>query len=193
LDSSFLRALRGGDAEAFTAFVRAYAPRVRRLAMHHFRSPFEQEDAVQEVFLLLHRQKTAIDPLRPDDVPGFVLTLARRRIYDLLRSKGREPAKEELSDEAWVSDGSAPFEQAANTELAELLARFEEKLSPKHRDYFRKVFVEGKDFDEARDLLGLKALRARYLKAVLLEKLRHHGPLLEYLGKRDGNPNRERS
>lgn len=151
--------------------------------MHHFRSPFEQEDAVQEVFLLLHRQKTAIDPTRPDELPGFVLTLARRRIYDLLRSKGREPAREELTDEAWVSEANAPFEAAANAELTQLLARFEEKLSPKHREFFRKVFVEGKDFDEAKDLLGLKALRARYLKAVLLERLRHHGPLLEYLGR----------
>ena len=61
-DASFLRMVRQGDAEAFAALVRVFTPRIRRMAMQYFRSPFDQEEAVQEVFLLLHRQREAIDP-----------------------------------------------------------------------------------------------------------------------------------
>lgn len=183
-DASFLRLVRQGDAEAFAALVRVFGPRVRRMAMHYFRSPFDQEEAVQEVFLLLHRQREAIDPVRSVQLAGFILTLARRRMLDLLRSRRKEAPAEELKDDALADDSQAPLQQAAEAELVELLKRFEEKLNPKYRSYFRAVFVEGRDFDEAREALGLSRLRARYLKLVLLRALRRHLPLLEYLGKR---------
>jgi RNA polymerase sigma factor (sigma-70 family) len=184
MDAALLRMVRGGDAKAFEAVVRAFAPRVRRMAMHYFRSPFDQEDATQEVFLLLHRQRESVDPLRAAEFPGFVLTLARRRMVDLLRARGHQPPPEPLEDEHWVDDAEAPAQRAADAQLAELIQRFESKLKPAYRAFFRAVFVEGKDFDEARGALGLGQLRARYLKMVLLRALRRHAPLLEYLGKR---------
>jgi len=183
-DASFLRRLRDGDAEAFAAVVRALVPQVRRMAMHYFRSPFDQEEAIQEAFLLLHRQKEAIDPLRAHELSGFVLTLARRRMLDLLRARGQQPAAEEVRDEHWVDETEAPFARAAESELVLLLERFEQRLKPAYRPFFRAVFVEGRDVDEARDALGLKRLRARYLKMVLLRALRRHQPLQDYLGKR---------
>ncbi len=183
-DASFLRLVRQGDAEAFAVLVRVFGPRVRRMAMHYFRSPFDQEEAVQEVFLLLHRQREAIDPLRSAELAGFILTLGRRRMVDLLRARRTEPIAQELQDDAWTDETEAPLQQAADAELRELMSRFEEKLKPQYRAYFRTVFIEGKDFDEARDVLGLARLRARYLKLMVLRALRRHPPLLEYLGKR---------
>ena len=180
-DASFLRMVRQGDAEAFSTLVRAFGPRIRRMAMHYFRSPFDQEEAVQEVFLLLHRQREAIDPLRGSELPGFLLTLARRRMVDLLRARRTEASGDELQDEDWIDDTQAPLQQAADAELLEVLKRFEEKLKPAWRAFFRTVFVDGKDFDEARDVLGLARLRARYLKLVILRALRRHPPLLDYL------------
>lgn len=184
LDTDFLRRLRQGEAEAFGGLVRAFAPRVRRMAIHYFRSPFDQEEAVQEVFLLLHRQREAIDPLRAAELSAFVSTLARRRMFDLLRTKQKEAPSEELSDEAWADDSEEPLRRVQDAELVELLKRFEEKLKPAYRSYFRAVFVEGKEFDEARAALALSRLRSRYLKMVLLTALRRHPPLLDYLGKR---------
>ena len=184
-DASFLRLVRQGDAEAFAKLVRVFGPRIRRIAMQYFRkSPFDQEEAVQEVFLLLHRQREAIDPLRSAELPGFVLTLARRRMVDLLRARRIEPPAVELQDDAWADETEAPLQQAADAELLVLMRRFEEKLKPAYRAYFRAVFIEGKEFDEARDVLGLARLRARYLKLMVLRALRRHPPLLQYLGKR---------
>jgi len=42
-----LRRVMAGDAVAFAELVRAYGPKLRRMAMGFFHSPFEQEEAVQ--------------------------------------------------------------------------------------------------------------------------------------------------
>jgi RNA polymerase sigma-70 factor (ECF subfamily) len=183
-DAAFLRSLRSGDPETFATVVRLHVQRLRRMAMHYFRSPFDQEEAVQEAFLLLYRQREAVDPLRAEELSGFILTLARRRMLDLLRARGKAAPPEELRDEHWVDESAAPFQTAVDAQLTALLEQFAQRLKPSYRPFFQAVFVEGKDFDQARDALGLARLRARYLKMVLLRSLRRHGPLQEYLGKR---------
>lgn len=154
------------------------------MAMTYFASPFEQEDAIQEAFALLFRRREAIDPMRADSVASFILTLARRRMIDLLRARKVEPLPEELGEEELVDEEPDPTQRVADRELTELFERFERRLKPAHRAFFHAVFVEGRDFDEARAALGLGALRAKYLKSVLLRRLRQHRPLLEHLGLR---------
>ncbi len=180
LDTSFVRALRQRDAAAFEALVRAFLPRVRRMAMQFFRSPFEQEDAVQEVFTHLFAHLDAIDPLRAESVPGWVTTSARNRLLDLARQR-RPGEAVEVTDDVAVDDGPSGPERVVSGELRAVLARFEERLKPAYRPYFRAVFLEGQDWDDARVALGLSKLRTKYLKAVLLKLLQRHGPLLELL------------
>lgn len=185
LDTSFVRALRQRDAAAFEALVRAFLPRVRRMAMQYFRSPFEQEDAVQEVFTHLYGHLDAVDPLRAESVPGWVVTSARNRLLDLARQK-RPGETVEVAEDVAVDEGPSGPERVVNAELQEVLARFEERLKPAYRPYFRAVFVEGRDWEEARVALGLSKLRTKYLKSVLLKLLQRHGPLLEILGRGRG-------
>lgn len=179
-----IRALRAGERQAFQEVVHMYAPRVRRIAMRYLPSPFDQEEAVQEVFLLLYRRREQIDPVQAHALPGFILTVARRRIIDLARSRGARPEQalgDEVLDEL-PSDSDAS-ERAHDAELAAILEAFAGRLKPAYRPYFHAVFVEGRDFEEAREHLGLGRLRARYLKRVLLGRLRRHLPLLEHLGR----------
>jgi RNA polymerase sigma-70 factor (ECF subfamily) len=183
LDTSYVRALRQRDAAAFEALVRAFQPRVRRMAMQYFQSPFEQEDAVQEAFTHLYAHLEAVDPLRVESLPGWVVTTARNRMLDLARQK-RPTVSIEVTDEVLGEEDAKGPERVVNAELQGVLTRFEEKLKPAYRAYFRAVFVEGRDWDEARVALGLSRLRTKYLKSVLLKLLQRHGPLLEVLGRR---------
>lgn len=150
--------------------------------MQYFRSPFEQEDAVQEVFTHLYSHLDSVDPLRAETLPGWVVTSARNKMLDLTRQKRPEPHVELTEFDGGEEDALGP-ELVASEELKTVLARFEEKLSPKHQAYFHAVFVDGRDWDEARESLGLGRLRTKYLKSVLLKRLQKHGPLLELLGK----------
>ncbi len=150
--------------------------------MQYFRSPFEQEDAVQEVFAHLYVHLDAVDPLRVESLPGWVVTSARNKLLDLARQRRPEVHIEVNERVGGEEDAKGP-ELVASGELKTVLARFEEKLSAKHRSYFHAVFVEGRDWEEARGALGLSRLRAKYLKSVLIKRLQKHPPLLELLGK----------
>lgn len=183
LDPDFVRALRQGDRAAFEALVRAFVPRVRRMAMQCFSSPFEQEDAVQEAFTHIFTRLGSVDPLRAEALPGWVVTTAKHRMLDLARQR-RPGADVEVTEDLVTEEPRGP-RAVADRQLAEVLARFEAKLKPRYQAYYRAVFVEGRDWDDARDALGLSRLRARYLKAVLLKLLQRHGPLLELLGRKE--------
>ena len=185
-DAAFVRRLRAGERGAFEALVRAFGPKVRRVAMTFFASPFEQEDATQEVFLLLYRQREAIDPLRAEKLSSFIGTVARRKMIDLLRSRGAAPPADELREDDWRDETQAPLQHAQDQELTALLEIFESKLKPSYRSFFHAVFIEGRDFDQACEELKLGRLRARYLKRVLLTRLRNHPPLAAYLGRARG-------
>lgn len=154
------------------------------MAMRYFHSAFEQEDAVQEAFVHVFQGLDAVDPTRADTLEGWVLTSARRRMLDLLRRGG--PALGALEDvpEVDLSEPPSAPGMVADQELKTLLERFEEKLKPAWRPAYRAVFVEGKEWEEARVSLGLSSLRARYLKSVLHRALRRHQPLLEHLERR---------
>ncbi len=182
LDTTFVRALRQRDAAAFEALVRAFFPRVRRMAMQYFQSPFEQEDAVQEAFTHLYAHLDSVDPLRVESLPGWVVTTARNRILDLARQK-RPTASLEVTEEVAGEEEGKGFEILVSGELREVMTRFEEKLKPAYRPYFRAVFLEGRDWEDARVSLGLSRLRTKYLKSVLIKLLQRHGPLLEVLGR----------
>lgn len=154
--------------------------------MQYFQSPFEQEDAVQEAFTHLYTHLDAVDPLRAESLPGWVVTTARNRILDLARQKRPTAAAVavELTDELVGEEEGKGLEVVVSGELREVLTRFEEKLKPAYRSYFRAVFLEGRDWEEAREALGLSRLRTKYLKSVLLKLLQRHQPLLEILGRR---------
>ncbi|MFO0594574.1 MAG: sigma-70 family RNA polymerase sigma factor [Myxococcaceae bacterium] len=183
LDTQFVRALRQRDAAAFEALVRAFLPRVRRMAMQFFQSAAEQEDAVQEAFAHLYAHLDAVDPLRAESVPGWIVTTSRNRMLDLARQ--RRPGQTiELTEEVGGEEEALGPQVVLEGELQQLLLRFEEKLKPAYRPYFRAVFLEGRDWEEARVALRLSRLRTKYLKSVLLKLLQRHGPLLELVERR---------
>ncbi len=150
--------------------------------MQYFQSPFEQEDAVQEAFTHLYAHLDSVDPMRAESLPGWVVTSARNRILDLARQK-RPNAQLELTDDLVGEEASKGLEVVVSAELKAVMANFEEKLKPAYRPYFHAVFIEGRDWEEARVMLGLARLRTKYLKSVLLKLLQRHGPLLDVLGR----------
>ncbi len=150
--------------------------------MQYFQSPFEQEDAVQEAFTHLYAHLDAVDPLRAESLPGWVVTTARNRILDLARQK-RPEVHLEMTEALGGDEEPQGPEAVVASELRDVMAHFEEKLKPAYRPYFRAVFLEGLDWEVARVSLGLSRLRTKYLKSVLLKLLQRHGPLLEILGR----------
>ncbi|MDD5163104.1 MAG: sigma-70 family RNA polymerase sigma factor [Candidatus ainarchaeum sp.] len=65
---------------------------VLRIARTHFLNPADQQDALQEVFLRLQRNRAKLDPGR--NIPSLIGTIAQNVCHDMLRSKRIRPANQ---------------------------------------------------------------------------------------------------
>jgi RNA polymerase sigma-70 factor (ECF subfamily) len=129
------------------------------------------DDAVQEVFLVVHR--------RLDEFEGrsamrtWLYAIARRVAGNARRSAGRRGVAEPIAVAAELPDPRAgsPLELAEKAEAARLLFDLMQRLSEEQREVFLLVEVEEMSVPEAAEALGvnlntcysrLRAARARF-------------------------------
>ena len=86
-----------GDGAAYRQLLEEVVPYLRALAARHRALAGEVEDTVQDVLLTLHRVRHTYDPRRP--FGPWLVAIARRRIADRLRARGRTAAEVELAPE----------------------------------------------------------------------------------------------
>jgi RNA polymerase sigma-70 factor (ECF subfamily) len=83
---------QNGDAESYRRLLLAVTPYLRAMASSTLRNPSEIEDAVQDVMLAVHAIRRTYDPARP--FKPWLAGVARHRLIDLLRKRGRLSARE---------------------------------------------------------------------------------------------------
>jgi len=167
LPSDLLERFRRGDEAAFMSVYDAHAADLRPLVWHFFRSPFEREEAAQEVWLHVHRMARAYDPGRGDLLP-WLRSLAANRCREILRAAGRRPsATQELADQDLPSVES-PEAAVKQERLRAAVAAFSATLDEEAAAVFRLSFVEELSHGEVASRLGISPRRAKYLKLKLL-------------------------
>lgn len=85
--SALMARAQDGDRDAYRRLLEEITPYLRSLAAKHPALSGETEDAVQDVLLTLHTTRHAYDPGRP--FGPWLLAIARRRMVDRLRRRGR--------------------------------------------------------------------------------------------------------
>ena len=114
---------QAGDEAAYREALSRIAVRLRRFfARRLFALPDDVEDLVQETLLALHQQRGTYDPGLP--VSAWVHAIARHKLVDLLRRRGRREALNDPLDDLAEDQhpAAAPDEQPARRDLALLLA-----------------------------------------------------------------------
>src|SRR5262249_47030308 len=101
--------LAAGDQEAIVPLLVRYAPRVQRLAEAAVDSA-AAEEIVQDVFVAVWRGVDTFDPSR-GAVRDWLLQIARNRVGNELRRRGRHPEMSTAADEAVWSGVSDPGPQ----------------------------------------------------------------------------------
>jgi len=86
-----------GDGAAYRRLLEEITPWLRALAARHRPLSGEVEDAVQDILLTLHAVRHTYDPSRP--FGPWLVAIARRRIVDRLRRRGRHAAEVTLQPE----------------------------------------------------------------------------------------------
>ena len=182
-----LARFRDGDAQAFAEIFRAFHRLTWRVAGRFFRDELVREEAVQEIWLTVHRNRGVVDPTRASAFPGWLLTAARNRCLDLLRARGSrgEDAEVELPpDDGLVDEAPRPEEQASAGELLGAIASFKSSLPEHLREAFELIFEQELEPAAAGRAIGASRIRMRYLKKLLLERVRAAAALQAALGRR---------
>jgi len=85
--SALMARAQDGDRAAYRRLLEEITPYLRSLAVKHRALSGETEDAVQDILLTLHTVRHTYDPSRP--FGPWLLAIAKRRIVDRLRRRGR--------------------------------------------------------------------------------------------------------
>ncbi|MBI3184913.1 MAG: sigma-70 family RNA polymerase sigma factor [Myxococcales bacterium] len=166
---ALLRRFSLGEGTAFFAVYRAHAADVRQWASRFFSSPFEQEEAVQEIWLTVHRMSTRYQP-EAGELRPWLRALAANRCKELLRAKGRRPsASEELSEELPL-DEPGPEHEARRARAREAVTRFARSLPEHERMALSLSLVEERSHEEVALALGISVRRSKYLRRKVLAR-----------------------
>jgi len=138
-EPTLLERIAQGDPRAVSGLVDRYGPLVHSLARSQL-DPETAEDVVQDVFIALWRGASQFDPSLSSEA-SYVATVARRRVIDLRRRRGRRPLAdgidESLPEKAPEDD---PVEIADEARAAQAAL---ERLKPDQREVLRLSIVEG--------------------------------------------------
>jgi len=172
---------RLGDREAFLVVYAAYAPTLRMVVSRYFPRPFDREEAVQEVWLLIHRMAASFDPDRGTLSP-WLRTVATNRCKELLRARGRRPDPRKEVSESDIVTSTTPESVARDGRVQEAIARFSKGLSADEAQVFQHSLLEERTHDEVAAVTGLGARRCKYLRMKLLLRAAADPALRQALG-----------
>ncbi len=146
----WLRA-QAGDEAAYREALKRIATRLRGYYGRRLSSlPDDVEDLVQETLLVLHVQRGTYDPALP--VSAWVLSIARHKLVDLWRRRGRREAlHDSLDDLAEWQHPVAADEQPARRDLGALL----QTLPAAQQTAITMIKIEGLSVAEASQRSGV--------------------------------------
>jgi RNA polymerase sigma-70 factor (ECF subfamily) len=168
MDPALCARFVAGDEDAFGEVFASLRREVWRVVQRFFRGAFDQEEAFQEAWLDVYRNRHRFDVSRAPALAAWVRTVARNRCLDLLAAAGaRPPAVTDDDASELPAAGASVVDEA----IRAALARFAAGLDPQERRVFELCFVEERAHDEVARALGITERRSKYLKKKLLAKL----------------------
>lgn len=140
-----------GDSSAYREALATIAQRLRRFYGRRLQAlPDEVEDLVQETLLALHLQRGTYDETLP--VSSWVFAIARHKLVDLWRRRGRKESLNDSLDELTEDQHPfAPEELPSKRDLSVLL----EQLPESQRQAILLTKIEGLSMVEASNRSGV--------------------------------------
>jgi RNA polymerase sigma-70 factor (ECF subfamily) len=167
----------GGDQSAMAQLYDASSARVFGLAMRVLGDRNAAEDAVVEVYAQAWRDASRFDARR-GNARAWLLTIARSRAIDILRSRRREPACDPLEAANEVHSGAAgPEDQSSELQRRNYVRAALENLHPEQREAIELAYFFDFSHSEIASKLGqpLGTIKSRIRSGmmVLRELLEH--------------------
>ncbi|ABE46672.1 RNA polymerase, sigma subunit, ECF family [Polaromonas sp. JS666] len=161
---------QAGDRDAYRRLLEAVTPYLRALAARHIGNRSDVEDTVQDILLTIHTVRHTYDPARP--FGPWLVTIANRRIIDVLRRQGRCSAHEipvEPEHETLSASEANLQEEAVS---ARMLRDAVECLPAGQRDAIRMLKLEEMSLLEASAASGISVASLKVATHRALKRLR---------------------
>jgi RNA polymerase sigma-70 factor, ECF subfamily len=142
-----------GDADAFNRLYREIAGPVYRTALSVLRDPAHAEEVAQEVLLEVWRTAARFDPAR-GTAEAWVLTMARRRAIDRVRSAAAGTARERRDSRIGTSWDQVS-EAVQDILDRERLTYSLQQLTGPQRQVIMLAFYGGHTYTEVATILGI--------------------------------------
>lgn len=153
MTASVLQAIAAGSPDAVAECFDKYEGPIRAIARRYIGSLDDVDDAIQEVFLHLWKMAGRFDPARGSEV-AFVLTIARRRLLDVARRRGKGPAREVLSESFDLEAESEPDVVEAREE-AQRVESAMAAIDPVERRVIQLSMEQGQSHQQVAERTGL--------------------------------------
>jgi RNA polymerase sigma-70 factor (ECF subfamily) len=165
------RAIRG-DAAAFEELVILYGRRLYAVAYGVVQNPAEAEDVVQDTFLKAYARRWMIRD--PEKFPAWLFQTARNQACDVIRKRRPDScAHKDRTLEEIVDDGApCPSANLHATETNGAVHRLLNTLPDNHRIAITLRFMEGMDYREIEETMGLNRGTVRGILARAMKTLR---------------------
>jgi len=180
-----LSEIAGGDTLAFERFYDQHSSTIFGLLLKITSDASDASDLLQETFLQVWQKAARFDAARGSEL-AWLITIARSRAIDRLRSRQTRSTREDESAREVFSDGT-PVDQTnvegdvVQKEMRELVREAMKDLPPEQRRVLELAYFEGKSQSEiaaelsqplgsvkTRVQLGMKKLRNRLAPVIKL-------------------------
>lgn len=180
-EAALIRAVQGGDQDAFAQLVRSYDQSVLRLAMNLLRSPEDARDVYQEAFLRVYRN---IHTFRFDcSFHTWLYRIVTNICLDHLRKrKVRKEEQTVLDTPEGAVDRAAAFEERGadanpersclNRQLTRRIADALGDLTPRERMVFELRHYQGLRLRNIGEMLGTSEEAAKNCLFRATQKMR---------------------
>jgi RNA polymerase sigma-70 factor (ECF subfamily) len=171
-DVALVRAAQQGDRDAFGELVTRYAPSILSVATRMLGPTAEAEDVAQDAFVSAFR---SLPEFRSGaKFSTWLYRIAVNKCTDALRNRRSDIVSLDATDDegfiAWQpADEETPLWELEQAELAWQLDQGIQALPPLYRESFVLRHVEGLNYDEISDILGVNrdTIKMRVYKARL--------------------------
>ena len=156
-----IQAARGGDDLAFNRLINHYQATAQRLAQQILRTEEAAADAVQDALIKVHR---ALPRFHDGNFRSWLLRIVTNTCYDYLRSQRRRAtvSLDELTEptgaefpQLRTDEQQNPETLVTQQESLHFLLTAIDSLPNWHREVVLLVDVQGYDYTEASEMLGL--------------------------------------